>query len=80
MLHAMPLIWCGVLLVLFMAYLVAEVRYPVAGTTVICALALSIAGARPWVQTAFLGVCWLLLRLILFLRKNDQPDDETPFG
>lgn len=80
MLHAMPLIWCGVLFILFAAYLAAEVWRPAAILSALLALALSIAGARPWIQTAIMGACWLLLRLILYLlseQNKNQSDDNV---
>lgn len=78
MLEVMPLVWCGVLIVLFAAHLAAGFRLAAAFAAAASALAASIAGLQPWQQVLVLALIWIALRLgmitfVGFVQK-EQPD------
>lgn len=74
MLYIMPLVWCGVLIILFAAHLAANIQLTAASAATVAALAASIAGLRPWEQVALMGLCWLLLRLFAWLRQDKEKE------
>lgn len=74
MLHIMPLIWCGVLIILFAAHLAAGFRPAASAAATIAALAASVAGLRPWAQVALMGLSWLLMRLFACLRPDKEKE------
>lgn len=77
MLHTMPLFWCAVLFLLFLAYLYAEIAISSAAWPSIAALALSIAGTPPWMQTLCLACGWLCIRLIRFVCNKNHPTAQS---
>ena len=61
----MPLVWCALLFLLFIACLL---RFPGSGSRIRAgtfAFLLALIGIRPWIQVVFFGLAWMLDRLIL---------------
>lgn len=67
----MPLLWCGVLIILYFALIAAEFPLYSALTAAILALGLSVSGMAPWIQVLIFLVTAAILSLLQHaLRKR----------